>query len=101
MDRQCLKNYLQIVLNGKKIYVKSQGEVYKNYDEDSDKGNIPEVDGEYPQRYHDLPLLPEKIKIKKRNRLACNLYDKSNYVEHLRTLKQALNHGLILKKCIK
>ena len=51
MDRQCLKNYLQMVLNGKKICVKSQGKVYKNYDEDSDKGNIPEVDGEYPQRY--------------------------------------------------
>ena len=56
MDRQCLKNYLQMVLNGKKIKsqkskVKSQGKVYKNYYEDSDKGNIPEVDGEYPQRY--------------------------------------------------
>ena len=26
--------------------------------------------------------------------------DKNNYVVHLRTLKQALNHGLILKKYI-
>ena len=28
----------------------------------------------------------------------CNLYYKKNYVLHIRSLKQALNHGLILKK---
>ena len=28
----------------------------------------------------------------------CNLYDKKEYVVHIRALKQALNHGLILKK---
>ena len=27
-----------------------------------------------------------------------NLYDKYEYVIHIRNLKQALNHGLILKK---
>ena len=26
------------------------------------------------------------------------MYDKNNYIEHIRTLKQILNHGLILKK---
>ena len=26
------------------------------------------------------------------------MYDKKEYVVHIRTLKQALNHGLILKK---
>ena len=26
------------------------------------------------------------------------LYDKKNYVVHIRSLKQALNHGLVLKK---
>ena len=26
------------------------------------------------------------------------MYDKNNYVVHIRSLKQALNHGLILKK---
>ena len=26
------------------------------------------------------------------------LYDKNNYVVHIRALKHALNHGLILKK---
>ena len=28
----------------------------------------------------------------------CNMYDKRNYVVHIRSLKQALNHGLTLKK---
>ena len=41
---------------------------------------------------------PERMKIDKCKKLACNLYDKKNYVVHIRTLKQTLNHGLILKK---
>ena len=74
----------------------------KNYDEDSDKGYIFEVDVEYPKNFHDLqndlPFLPERMKINKCCMLVCNLYDKNNYVVHIRSLKQALNHGLILKK---
>ena len=38
------------------------------------------------------------MKINKCSKLACNLYDKHNYVVHIRSLKQALDHGLILKK---
>ena len=38
------------------------------------------------------------MKINKCNKLVWNLYDKNNYVAHIRALKQALNHGLILKK---
>ena len=38
------------------------------------------------------------MKINKFNNLACNLYDKNNYVVHIRSLKQVLDHGLILKK---
>ena len=38
------------------------------------------------------------MKTKKCNKLVCNLYSKNNYVAHIRTLKQALNHGLIFKK---
>ena len=38
------------------------------------------------------------MKINKGNKLLCNLYDKKNYVVHITSLKQALNHGLILKK---
>ena len=74
----------------------------KNYDEDSDKGYILEVDVKYPKNLHgfheDLPFLPERMNIDKCNKLVCNLYDKKNYVVHIRSLKQALNHGLIVKK---
>ena len=38
------------------------------------------------------------MKIGKCKKLVCNLYDKKNYVVHIRSLKQALYHGLILKK---
>ena len=38
------------------------------------------------------------MKIGKCKKLVCNLYDKKNYVVHIRSLQQALNHGLILKK---
>ena len=55
-------------------------EFIKNYDDDSDKGYILEVDIEYPKNLHDLhsdlPFLPEKMKIDKRSKLVCNLYDK-------------------------
>ena len=74
----------------------------KNYDKDSDKGCILEVDAKYPKNLHDLlsdlPFLPERMKIDKCNKLVCNLYNKKNYVVHIRSLKQALSHGLILKK---
>ena len=70
----------------------------KNYDENSDKGYILEVDVEYPKNLHDLhsdlPFLPERMKIDKCKKLVCNLYDK----KIIKSLKQALNHGLILKK---
>ena len=48
--------------------------------------------------HDDLPFLPERMKIDKCEKLVCKLYDKRNYVVHIRSLKQALNHGLILKK---
>ena len=38
------------------------------------------------------------MKIDKCKKLVCNLYDKKSYVVHIRSLKEALNHGLILKK---
>ena len=38
------------------------------------------------------------MEIGKCKKLVCNLYDKKNYVVHITSLKQALNHCLILKK---
>ena len=74
----------------------------KNYDENNDKGYILEVDVECPKKnfnlHSDLPLLLERKKIGKCNKLVCTVQGKENYVVHRRALKQELNHGLILKK---
>ena len=68
----------------------------------SDKGYILEVDVDYPSKLHklhsDMPFLPERMKIDKTQKLVCNLRDKKKYVVHINILKQALNHGLKLKK---
>ena len=74
----------------------------KNYDEDSNKEYILEIDVEYTKNLYDfhsdLPYLPERIKINKCSKLVSNLYDKNNYVFHIMSLKQALNHGLRLNE---
>ena len=38
------------------------------------------------------------MKIEKVVKPVTNLYDKNEHVIHIKNLKQALNHGLILKK---
>ena len=38
------------------------------------------------------------MKIEKVEKLVANLHDKTEYVIHIRNLKQALKHGLVLKK---
>ena len=77
------------------------GEFIKNYDENN-KGYILEVDVKYPRKLHDLhsdlPFLPKRMKIDKCKKLVCNLHNKKKYVLHIKSLKQALNHGLKLKK---
>ena len=73
-------------------------EFVKNYDENNDKGYIVEVDIKYPKKLHDLhsdsPFLPRRMKIDKCEKLVCNLHNKKKYVVHIKSLKQALNHGL-------
>ena len=74
----------------------------KNYNEKSDEGYLLEVDVQFPEKLHevhnDLPFLPERMKLGKIEKLVTNLHDKSESVIHIRNLKQALNHGLSLKK---
>ena len=48
--------------------------------------------------HKNLPFLAERKKLEKCKKLVCNICDKENYVVHIRALKQALNHELILKK---
>ena len=42
--------------------------------------------------------MPEKIEIAKFQKLLVNFYDKREYMIHIKDLKKALNHGLVLKK---
>ena len=60
------------------------------------------VDVRYPKRLHDLhsdlPFLPKRMEINKCKKLICNPFNKKKYVIHVNLLKQALNHGLKLKK---
>ena len=64
-------------------------EFIKNYNENSYKGYILEVDVKYPKKLHDLhsdlPFLPKIIKIDNCKKLVCNLHNKKN-------------HGLKLKR---
>ena len=74
----------------------------KNYNENNDKSYTLEVDVKYPKRLHelhsDLPFLSERMEVNKCKKLDCNLFNKKKYVVHINALKQALNHGLKLKK---
>ena len=77
-------------------------EFIKNYDEDSDKGYILEVDVKYLKNLHglhdNLPFLPKRTNTGKCKKLVSNFYDKKYYVVHIRSLKQTLNHWLFLEK---
>ena len=74
----------------------------RNYDENSNKGYFLEEDVDYPKKlfdlHKDLPFLPERKKINKVEKLIYNIEDKEKHVVHIKVLKQALNHGLVLKK---
>ena len=98
MSQKLPVNGFKLVKNTSKI----DEEFIENYDEDSDKEYILEIDVKYPRKLHDLhgdlPFLPKRMKIDKCKKLVCNLRNKKKYVEHIRSLKQALNHGLKLKK---
>ena len=57
---------------------------------------------QYLEKLHDLQndsaFLPQRMKIEKLDKLFANAHDKTEYVVFIRNLKQALNHGLVLKK---
>ena len=74
-----------------KNILKFNEDFIKNYDEDSDKEHILEVDMEYPKNHRDLSFLAERMKTDKCNKLVCDLYHKNNYVVHIRALKKTLN----------
>ena len=77
----------------------------KSYNEESDVRNFLKVDVQQPENLNDLDIdlmiLHARMKIekkKKKKNLITDLYGKTEYVIHIRNLKQALNHGLVLKE---
>ena len=77
----------------------------KDYNEESHERYFLEVGVRYLEKLHelhnDLPLLPERMKIEKVKKLVANFHDKTEYVVHIRNLKQTLNHELVFKKVLK
>ena len=75
---------------------------FKKFNEESDEGYFLEVNIQYLEKllelHNDLPFLTERMKIEKVEKLVANLHNKTEYVIHIRNLKQALNHGSVLKK---
>ena len=67
-----------------------------------DHGYLLEVDVVYPRKLHDyhndLPFMCTKMKINSVEKLVPNLYYKHKYVVHIKALKQAIDHGLVLEK---
>ena len=63
----------------------------KSDNEESDKGYFIEFDVQYFEKlndlHHDLPFLPERMKIEKVKKLVANLHDKTEYVMHIRNSK--------------
>ena len=65
--------------------------------EESDKGCFLEADVQYLEKLHelhDLPFLPERMKIGNIEKLVTNLHDTTQVI-YIRNLKQALNHGVV------
>ena len=77
--------------------------IIKSYSDESDDRHFFKVSVQYPEKLHDLDndllFLPEKNENWKNfKKLVTNLHNKTEYAIHIRNVKQALNHGLALKK---
>ena len=98
MSQKLLVNNFKWVEDTSKI----NEDFIKNYYENSKKGYTLEVDVKYPKKLHDLhsdlPFLPKRIKIDECKKVVCDLHNKKKYIVHIKSLKQALNHGLKLKR---
>ena len=77
-------------------------DLIKNYNENGDIGYFLEVDIDYLKELFNfqknLPFLPKSKKVNKVEKLICSIENKEKCVIDIRSLKQALNHGLIFKK---
>ena len=73
----------------------------KSYNEESNNEYFLGVYVKYVEKLHELhnnlPFLSKKMKIEKVQMFITILHYKTEYVIHIRNVKQALNHGLILE----
>ena len=71
----------------------------ENYDENGNIGYFLEADIDYPKEsfglHKGLPFLPESKNVNNVEKLIFGIEDNKKYVIHIRSLKQALNHGLV------
>ena len=74
-----------------KRYFSINEDFIKNYNEESDEGYFFEVGVLYLEKLHELhnylPILPQRMKIGKAEKLVVNLDDKTKYVIHIINLK--------------
>ena len=88
--------------NSLKNKSKFHEEFINNYNEGSNIGYSLEVDVQYPEKLHevhvDFQFLSGRMEIGKIKQHLAKVYDKKEYFLHMRTLKQTLNHGLVLQK---
>ena len=91
-----------MVFSGLKRHLKLIKISQKKSNEGNEKRYFVEAHFQYPEKLHDLhndlPFLPERMKIEKDEKLVANFHDKKEYFIHIKNLKQALNHGFVLKK---
>ena len=77
-------------------------DLIKNYNENGDIGYFFEVDIDYLKELFNfqknLPFLPKRKKVNKVEKLIWSIENKEKCVIDIRSLKQALNNGLIFKK---
>ena len=77
-------------------------EFIKNYNENSNKGHILEVDVKYPKKLHDLhsdlPFLPKRMKIDKCKKLACNLQNKKKIRRTHKIIETSIKLRIKIKK---
>ena len=82
-------------MDKKEELLKFNEDFIKNYDENSNKGY---VHTDYPKEFFnlhkDLPILSKGKNVNKVENVICSIENKEKYVIHIRSLKQALNHGL-------
>ena len=56
------------------------------------------VYSQFPEIHNYFSLLPERLKLEKVEKLVAKMHGKIEYVIQIRHLKQALHHGLVLRK---